>query len=296
VHSDDLLNNVKFIFKKNNESLPVSTPNMLNHNVITSTLSLRNVTSSDNGECVCQITTIFITIPSVQRTGSLLVYRGTNIDAVAIIHDCVCITDALHIISFTFSKVTNGNISLTCDIRVHKDFIHRVEEITVVFKRQSFHDHTIVPKQTFTANEISASAVVKDIGLYKCIVTIDSVSKSQSVDIKPSQTGEHTHASDQLKSILLGGLGVIVFLCLVTCLLLFIICCRCPQKSGNGSYFNVFTKIKIGARYSTNSCASADFVFNKTSVSDTSLFNCYHLNHYTVKEQLVVTIRVEHTL
>lgn len=151
---------------------------------------------------------------------------------------------------------------------MHKDFTYRLEDFTVVFEQQSFRNHTIVPKQSSTANNITASAVVKDIGVYKCIVTIDGVSRLRSIDIKLPQTSEHTHTSNQLKSILLGGLGVVAFLCLVTCFLLFIICCRCPQTSDNRSYFNVFSKIKIGARYSTNSCTSADFVFNKTSVSN----------------------------
>ena len=111
--------------------------------------------------------------------------------------------------------------------------------------------------------------MVRNTGLYKCIATIDGISKSSTVVIDPSSSSDISqNNSDRLKNILLAGLGVVGFLCLVMCLLLLIICCRCPQKADNTGYSNMVSKTKIGARLSTNSCASAEFVFNKSSVSD----------------------------
>lgn len=176
-------------------------------------------------------------------------------------HLILCCTDPLHVVSFKFNKSSSNNISLTCNVTIHKDFVYRLADISVVFKR---HNQTIAPRMTFVANNISISAVVRDSGMYKCIATIDGISKSRSVYIAASEVSKDT--SDRLKNILLSGLGVVGSLCVVMCLLLFTICCHCPHKSGN-IYSNILSKTKIGARLSTNSCASADFVFNKSSVS-----------------------------
>lgn len=135
-----------------------------------------------------------------------------------------------------------------------------------MFEQQN---RTIAPTLIFTGNNITISTVVRNTGLYKCIATIDGISKSSTVVIDSSSLSDISqNNSDRLKNILLGGLGVVGFLCLVMCLLLLIICCHCPQKADKTGYSNMVSKTKIGARLSTNSCASAEFVFNKSSVSD----------------------------
>lgn len=182
------------------------------------------------------------------------------------------ITDPLHIVSFIFNKFNDDVISLTCDVTIHEDFTYRLADISVVFEWLT-HNQTITPELTFTANNITATAIVKDGGVYSCMATIDGISKSRTVTIEATENKRN--ASDQLKHILLGGLGVVAILCLVMCSLLFFICCHCPQKSGSTIYSNMLSKTKIGARLSTNSCASADFVFNKPLVSDNSLQLCY---------------------
>ena len=174
----------------------------------------------------------------------------------------MCVTDPLHVVSFIFNKSADNNISLMCDVTIHEDFSDRLSDIIVVFK---LDNHTVAPTLTFTAsNNVSAAAIVMDSGLYHCIATIDGVSKSLSVYIKGS-AGSKDGA--KLKNILLYGLAVVGFLCVVMFTLLFLICCRCPQRSRNAGYSSMVSKTKIGARLSTTSCASAEFVFKKSSVS-----------------------------
>ena len=176
---------------------------------------------------------------------------------------CVCVADPLHVLSFKSNKSADNSFNLTCNITIHEDFSERLIDIRVVFK---LNNHTIAP-DTFTAgNNISAFHTVTDSGLYHCIATIDGVSKSLSVNIKGSEVSKN--GSDGLRNILLTAMGVVALLCVMLSILLFTICCRCPQKLGMAGYSNMLSKTKIGARLSTNSCASADFVFKKSSVSN----------------------------
>ena len=193
---------------------------------------------------------------------------------------CVCVADPLHVVSFIFNKSSSGAIRLQCNVTIHEDFIDRLADVAVVIEQQ--HNHSITPVLTFTANNITVSAVVRESGLYKCIATIDGISKSRTIIIDGSNTNNDN--SDRVKNILLGGLGVVGFLCVVMCSLLFFICCQCPQRSANSSYSNMVSKNRIGARLSTNSCASADFVFNKSLVGN-------HLNRlhdlvYTISQRV----------
>lgn len=179
------------------------------------------------------------------------------------------VTDPLHVVSFTFNKTSDNNIGLSCNVTIHEDFSDRLVDIMVMFK---LNNQTIAPKLTFTAsNNISATAVVMDSGSYHCIATIDGVSKSLSVHIRGSGDDK---GGDQLRNILLYGLAVVGFLCMVMFTLLFLVCCRCPQRSSNAGYSNMVSKTKIGARLSTTSCASADFVFKKSSVSNGCSRSC----------------------
>lgn len=184
----------------------------------------------------------------------------------------VCVADPLHIISFTLNQSSTGHTILICNVTIHEDFIGRLGDVAVVIEQQ--HNHSITPVVTFAANNISISAVVGENGLYKCIATIDGISKSRRIIIGTSNTNKST--SNLVKNILLAGLGVVGLLCVIMCALLFIICCQCPQRPANSSYSNMVSKTKIGARLSTNSGASADFVFHRSSVS----------NHFTGSHDL----------
>ena len=251
-----------FRFKKANHTLPPEahgSNSKLNRFVTSSSLQLFNVTQSDNGVYSCHLLDIAWTD---WRTGSLVVYKGAHSIVVCVY--ALYVADPLHVVSFIFNKSSDNNISLSCNVTIHEDFSDRLADIMVVFK---LHNQTIAAKLTFTAsNNISAAAVVTDSGLYHCIATIDGVSKYLSVHIRGS--GDGKDGRDRLRNILLYGLGVVGFLCLVMFTLLFLICCHCPQRSGNLGYSNMVSKTKIGARLSTTSCASADFVFKKSSVSN----------------------------
>lgn len=174
--------------------------------------------------------------------------------------------DPLHIVSFTSNKSAgNKSVALVCQVVLHKAFAHRLADIRVMIEWQSFHNQTVTPQQAFGANIITVSVAVKESGFYKCIATIDGVSKSRSIHVElPITNGDD---KDELKTILLGGLGLVAFLCVMTCSLLFVICCHCPHKSPNSMYSNMVSKTKIGARYSTNSSSTVDFVFSQSMVS-----------------------------
>ena len=250
-----------FAFRKGNTTLQPGPTSRLNDYVTNSSMVLRNVTQSDNGVYSCQLLHL---VKSDWRNGTLVVYEGDNIlISLQCARVCVCVADPLHVLSFISNKSADNSFNLTCNITIHEDFSERLIDIRVMFK---LNNHTIAP-DTFTAgNNISAFHTVTDSGLYHCIATIDGVSKSLSVNIKGSEVSKN--GSDGLRNILLTAMGVVALLCVMLSILLFTICCRCPQKLGMAGYSNMLSKTKIGARLSTNSCASADFVFKKSSVSN----------------------------
>jgi len=130
----------------------------------------------------------------------------------------------------------------------------------------------IYSKRSEANNTISVASNVKDTGTYQCHVNIDNfiTSRNVSIDI-PSLTSPVDDEPVESLPLLVAVAVVMVLFIVMFIVIMFCLMYRHYHRANSGQYSNMVSRTKIGARLSTTSCASADFVINKSSVS-------YHVN------------------
>jgi len=140
----------------------------------------------------------------------------------------------------------------------------------------------IYSKRSVVNYTISVASNVKDTGTYQCRANVDTfiTSRNVSIDI-PSLTSPMDDEPVESLPLLVAVAVVIVLFIVMFIVIMFCLAYRYSNRASNGQYSNMVSRTKIGARLSTTSCSSADFVINKSLVS-------YHLNMFYLLHPTIV--------
>ena len=233
----------------------------LNDFVFRSTMSIYNVRPSDAGVYECSVVGLW---NGATKATNLTVISGSSYCIVVTCQISV-VTDPLHIVSLEHPNTTY----ISCNVTVHPLLDNHHPDISVIIW---WHSDTSKPKkiysqQTNVNNTIEVATNVDDSGVYECRASIDNfvTTRNVSVTISSGVVGEDGGA-DYLA--VLAAVAVLLILFLVMCIvIMFCLVYRHSNKASSSHYSNMVSRTRIGARLSTNSCDSADFVIKKSSVS-----------------------------
>ena len=234
----------------------------LSRYVSKSTMLLNNVQLSDAGGYLCRVLDL---VHDVNKTTNLTVISGTSVGGTLIMFDCYSVTDPLHVDSFINLNTTY----ISCTVTVDPLLNNRLSDVSVlIWLYSDTSRHKMLYSQRIEAdNVITIATNVGDTGTYGCHASIDNFITSRNVSVKIlSSVVEESHDLELLP--LLVAVAVVIFLFIVMFIvIMFCLVYRYSNSSSSRQYSNMVSRTKIGARLSTNSCASADFVINKSSVS-----------------------------